>query len=105
MSYVSDFAAQYPTSDYPVLLHFYINDQYRQAVIALKTAGAAVLAGGGTSDEKAQASTVMRSVLSYAARSMAAFCGDATVLASAAAPADADMLTAATWILPTLKSL
>lgn len=107
MSYVTDFAAQYPTADYPLLLHYYYTyNQYQQAVIALKNAGAAVLAdGGATADAKAQALTVMRSVLTFAAQAMPAFLGDATVLASATAPSDANMLTAATWILPTLKPL
>lgn len=107
MSYVTDFAAEFPTSDYPVLLHiYYTYDQFKQAAIGLKRRASAVLAdGGATADEKRQAAMVANSVLSFTDRSIGAFLGDATVLASAASPADADMLTAATWILRTLKSL
>lgn len=107
MSYVTDFATEFPTADYPELLHFYYAyDQFKQAAIALKRAASAVLAdGAATADAKTQAFAVMKSVLIYVKRSILAFCGDATVLANSTNPTDAQMLTAATWILPNLKSL
>ena len=97
--YDSDFASD------PAAASFYTSYAlFKQAVVALWTEGALVLAdGSSTADQKNVAGAVMAQPIYYARALMPGFLADPTVQANTATATDAQMQAAAHWILPVLS--